>query len=211
MEYIIIENIISIITILIALVFHEVAHGYIAYMLGDPTAKYDGRLSLNPLRHIDPIGAILFIIFKFGFAKPVSVNPGYFKNPRRDIALTALAGPISNILLAFLMYLIAYPLMLTPFGRSYYFYLFFRRFVYINIALAVFNLLPIYPLDGSKIFSFLIRNTNSLMYKIISSQIGFAILILVIFTGFYSIIVTPIVNIIISSLDLLIRNLYFFI
>ena len=87
--------------VLIALTFHEVAHGYAAYRLGDPTAKSLGRLSLNPLKHLDPIGALCLLVFRFGWAKPVPINLRYFKNPRRDMALTALAGPLSNFVMAF--------------------------------------------------------------------------------------------------------------
>ena len=86
---------------LIALVLHEVSHGYAAYKLGDPTARIMGRLSLNPLKHLDPIGAICMVLFRFGWAKPVPIDTRYFRNPKRDMALTALAGPITNLLIAF--------------------------------------------------------------------------------------------------------------
>ena len=96
-----IDLILSIPAVLIALTFHEVSHGYMAYRLGDPTAKALGRLSLNPLHHLDPIGAICLLLFRFGWARPVPINSRYFKKPRRDMALTALSGPVTNLILSF--------------------------------------------------------------------------------------------------------------
>ena len=138
------------VVVLLALSIHETAHGFAAYKLGDPTAKYDGRLSLNPLKHIDPIGALSLFFFGFGWAKPVMINPNYFKNLKRDTALTALAGPVSNILLAFVGML--FWVHLVPVLHNAYFTMFIRMFILLNVNLAVFNLLPIPPLDGSKIF-----------------------------------------------------------
>ena len=91
----------SIPAVIIALIFHEIAHGFVAYKLGDPTARAMGRLSLNPLKHLDPIGTLCMIFFRFGWAKPVPINTRFFKNPRRDMAITALAGPLTNFLIAF--------------------------------------------------------------------------------------------------------------
>ena len=100
---IIIQVLITIAAVVICLVVHELCHGLAAYALGDPTAKRAGRLSLNPLKHLDPIGSLMLLFAGFGWAKPVQVDARYFENPKRDMALTALAGPISNFLLAFLM------------------------------------------------------------------------------------------------------------
>ena len=97
----IIYYLLSAAAVLIILTIHEVSHGYVAYRLGDPTARFMGRLSLNPMKHIDPIGAICMVLFHFGWAKPVPINTRFFRNPKRDMALTALAGPLSNFLLAF--------------------------------------------------------------------------------------------------------------
>ena len=94
--------IIRILVILLAISVHEMSHGFAAYKLGDKTAKYDGRLSLNPLRHLDPFGALCMLLFGFGWARPVMVNPIYFKNHKRDLALTALGGPVSNFLMAYI-------------------------------------------------------------------------------------------------------------
>lgn len=157
--------------VLLSLSVHEVAHGYASYKLGDPTARNLGRLSLNPLKHLDPLGAICMLLFRFGWAKPVPINTRYFKNPKRDMAISALAGPISNLLMAFVAYIVGSYLLyfgahggylgvdfsfnlipLTDAGKIFYIlYLFFDTFFLLNISLAVFNLLPIPPLDGSRI------------------------------------------------------------
>ena len=143
--------------VLLAISIHEMAHGYGAYLLGDKTAKSMGRLSLNPFRHLDPIGSLCLLFFGFGWAKPVVVNPYCFKKPKRDMALTALAGPVSN----FLMALVALILLKLLSGTTLFYYgnfvgevifSFLLNFVMLNIGLGVFNLLPIPPLDGSKIF-----------------------------------------------------------
>lgn len=135
-------------TILIASTVHEYAHGWAAYKLGDPTAKAAGRLTLNPLKHIDPIGALCMILFRFGWSKPVPINEYNFERREVDTALTALAGPVSNILLALLTGLVN--LIFKP-DPSSIFSVILMVFASINISLAVFNLLPIPPLDGHKI------------------------------------------------------------
>lgn len=144
--------------ILLSLTIHEVAHGWIASRLGDPTAKNLGRLSLNPLKHLDPIGTIMMLVFGFGWAKPVPINARYFKNKRRDMALTALAGPVSNLLLAFIgifFYMVLsrtlYDALVSDNSLAYVIILFFYVFYTLNLYLAIFNLLPIPPLDGSRI------------------------------------------------------------
>ncbi len=148
--------------VLIALTFHVVAHGYMAFKLGDPTARNFGRLTLNPLKHLDPIGTICMIFFHFGWAKPVPVNSRYFKKPRRDMALTAAAGPIMNFILAFVGILIRQILIaifnIFPAGSQFTFYIqgaaitLFTYFHILNLSLGLFNLIPIPPLDGSRIF-----------------------------------------------------------
>ena len=152
----IVNILIRAVAVLLAISVHEMCHGYAAYLLGDKTAKSMGRLSLNPLRHIDPFGALCLLIFGFGWAKPVMVNPMYFKKPKRDMALVSLAGPLSNFILAFLGLLIFKLLSLAH--LLYYGNLvselvaqFISTFVFLNIGLGVFNLIPIPPLDGSKI------------------------------------------------------------
>jgi len=147
--------------ILLALTVHEVAHGWMAMKLGDPTARNLGRLTLNPLKHLDPVGTICMVFFHFGWARPVPINTRYFKKPRRDMALSALAGPVSNICMGFLGVLL-FQIFLTVFqahpaqGFSFNIQLsvltLLQYFYSLNISLAVFNLIPIPPLDGSRIF-----------------------------------------------------------
>jgi Zn-dependent protease len=136
------------IILLYSIILHEVSHGYVAYRLGDPTAKYEGRLTLNPISHLDPLGTILLPIltlytagFVFGWAKPVLYNPYNLKNPQKDSIYIALAGPLTNVLLALIFTLLykIFPSAIFLFGLK------------INLVLAFFNLLPIPPLDGSKI------------------------------------------------------------
>lgn len=136
---------------------HECAHGYMAYRLGDDTARNQGRLTLNPFAHLDLVGSVLLILAGFGWAKPVQVDPRNFKNPKWGMAITSLAGPVSNILLAFVLMVIfkllggAMPLFRNSDIVSVI-YLFIWVMITTNLYLAVFNLLPIPPLDGSKIF-----------------------------------------------------------
>jgi Zn-dependent protease len=153
-------KLLSLPSILIALTIHECAHGYAAYKLGDPTAKITGRLSINPLRHLDPIGFLCMLIFGFGWAKPVPINTRYFKNPKRDMALSSLAGPVSNLLLAFagtFVYRVVYAVINTTgadfyFSPGYFLLVFLQMFCTLNIGLGIFNMLPIPPLDGSRVF-----------------------------------------------------------
>lgn len=141
----------SIIAILLAITVHEFAHAWTATVLGDPTAKMEGRLSLNPLVHLDPFGTIMLLLVHFGWGKPVPYNPYYLKNPRLGSLLIALAGPFSNFLLALI-----FSIPLKYVSPDSIFVQFFLVVVFINLGLMVFNLLPIPPLDGSKVVAFLI-------------------------------------------------------
>ncbi len=148
----------TLLTIFLVLPLHECAHGFVAHKLGDDTAKREGRLTLNPLAHIDYVGSALLLLVGFGWAKPVPVNARYFKNPKKGMALTALAGPVSNLLAAIAAGLIRNGLValavngILPDNQVLiYILLFFQFLVSINIGLAVFNFLPVPPLDGSKI------------------------------------------------------------
>ena len=159
-----------IIIILIALSIHECAHALTAHWLGDDTAKNQGRMTLNPLKHLDPIGTILFLVIGIGWGKPVPINPSYFKNPRQGQALVALAGPVSNILLASLL-----GIFMKFTGQSS---LFLNLLIEINIVLAAFNLLPLPPLDGSKILGLILPSQS--FYKITEfteKNLGYIILI----------------------------------
>ena len=138
-----------------ALVFHEFSHAWVANKLGDPTARYAGRLTLNPMAHLDPIGGLMILFVGFGWAKPVPVDIRYLSNPRVDMMKIAFAGPASNLLLAF----IGGTVLRSGFvdGTMAMMIMFFTQ---INIMLAVFNMIPIAPLDGSQIFSGLLIRTN---------------------------------------------------
>ena len=138
---------------LICITLHELSHGLVAYRLGDDTAKRAGRLTLNPLRHLDPMGMLMMVVFRFGWAKPVPVNMYRFKDPKRGMAVTALAGPVSNILIS-LVFLFLYgalylPLQSSSFGM--YLLEMLQITAYLSLSFAVFNFLPIPPLDGSKV------------------------------------------------------------
>ncbi len=174
------EYLILIIALIFSIVFHELAHGIVADKLGDDTPRNSGRLTLNPVSHIDPVGSImlpliLFLLnagFIFGWAKPVPINYLNFKNPKRDIMLVALAGPLSNILFALLLtFLLKFWILLDFYVNKDLVLLMIR----LNIVLAVFNLLPIPPLDGSKIFF----NFLPFPYQLILENWGFLILIFI--------------------------------
>ncbi|NQU05906.1 MAG: site-2 protease family protein [Calditrichaeota bacterium] len=143
--------------ILIALTFHEYAHGMMAYRLGDPTAKRAGRLTLNPLSHLDPIGTLALLLVHFGWAKPVPVNPAYLSNPRRDMIWISLAGPGANIVLAFILGVIQQFLIGQGIISHHSIpHIMLSFTVFINLMLAFFNLMPLPPLDGSKVVGGLI-------------------------------------------------------
>ena len=181
-----------------AITVHEYAHGLIAYKLGDPTAKYAGRLSLNPLSHLDPIGALCMVFFRFGWAKPVPINPMYFKDRKRDSAIVALAGPLSNIILAFLSTIVfsdyyVYVYLNFPNFVTQFIYTVFMQLAVVNISFAVFNLIPFPPLDGSKILGAFLSYENYgrlLQYE----RFGFPVLILLSLTGFLGRILSLFIN-----------------
>ncbi len=158
--------------VLICIMVHEISHGLAAYLLGDPTAKAQHRLSFNPLRHIDPFGALMMLLVGFGWAKPVPVDMRYFKKPKAGMAVTALAGPVSNFVLAYVVLLIAYLILgiaavtgapassLLQGGLD-----FCTLTAALSIGLGVFNLIPFPPLDGSKVLGALLP--NQIYYKIL--------------------------------------------
>lgn len=152
----------SLIVVFLTLPIHEYAHGFAAVKLGDPTPRYQGRMTLNPFAHIDYMGAACIILFGFGWAKPVQINTNYFKNPKRDMAITALAGPLSNLVVALvaLLFMNGFALVWsnTSLTIFIYIYTFFKFIANINVYLAVFNLIPIPPLDGSRLLSALLPN-----------------------------------------------------
>jgi len=183
-------GIILILTLIFSLSFHEFAHAYIAYRLGDDTAAYQGRLTLNPLAHLDPIGSLMLLLVGFGYAKPVPVNPMNLNNPRIDMMKVAFAGPASNLLLVFIACFIMRilgPSNLIDFsqtspdwnslGLSLYW------FAIINMSLAIFNLIPLHPLDGGQIFGGYLDKINpQLSYRLRVD--GPKILLGIIFIGY---------------------------
>lgn len=167
-----VQLLLRVVAVLFCIVFHEVSHGVAAYMLGDPTAKAQHRLSLNPLRHIDPFGALMMLLVGFGWAKPVPVNMRYFKKPKSGMAITAIAGPLSNFILAYVMMLLAYICLgifvvnEVPYSDATQGILdFCIMTASLSIGLGVFNLIPFPPLDGSKILGILLP--DRIYYRIL--------------------------------------------
>lgn len=151
--------------ILISITIHEYAHGLAATWMGDPTPKESGRLTLNPIDHVDILGLICLVLFRFGWAKPVPINPRYFKDQRKGEALVSLAGPLSNFTFAFLLSLI--PKFLTPFigPLGIIIDVVVDYAVWINLALGVFNLIPVPPLDGSHILAYFFPQYDEVIYS----------------------------------------------
>ena len=202
---------ISALPILIAITFHEVSHGYVAYKLGDPTAKMMGRLTLNPIAHIDIFGTILlpFILviatngqFVFGYAKPVPINPMNFKNQRQGMALSAAAGPVTNLVLAFFCFMIL-KLVITPLAAVFPgavtetvirpVAMIFTSGIIINVVLATFNMIPIPPLDGGRVLAGLLPSKQAASLSRIE-PFGFIIVIVLIYSGIANYIIMPVIN-----------------
>ena len=190
-----IEVLILLIPVLVfALVFHEFSHAWVANKLGDPTARYSGRLTLNPLAHLDPFGSLMILFVGFGWAKPVPVDSRYLANPRVDMMKIAIAGPAANLLLAFVGGTIIRSGLVS--GSIILMILLFTQ---INIMLAVFNMIPIPPLDGSQIFSGIMSRKNpELVYKLqmYGPQILLGLFMIGYFTKFSPIwiVMSPFVN-----------------
>ncbi len=188
--------------VLIAIVFHEVAHGYVAYLCGDDTAKRAGRLTLNPLKHLDPIGTIMLILFKFGWAKPVPVNFYNLRHPKRDIILVSIAGPLTNLILAVILSFFYFRFSFYRYSTLFTFH-FIRSYpivmylsdvvgysVLINLVLFIFNLIPIPPLDGSKVLMVLIPERYKMTYAQFE-RYGVIILLILVLTGVIGYILNP--------------------
>lgn len=181
--------------ILIGLTVHEYSHGLAADRLGDHTARNQGRLTLNPIAHIDPVGFLMLILFKFGWAKPVPVNPYNLRvNPARGMLLVALAGPVSNLLLALLS---AFLLGTGLTQYNVYFHYIVLYSLQINVVLAIFNLIPVPPLDGSKILAGLLPGQSRFIYGM--ETYGTIILLLLMFTGVLGRVLWPLVTLVIQG------------
>ncbi|WP_297056340.1 site-2 protease family protein [Thermosulfurimonas sp.] len=180
--------------LLLAITFHELAHGWMAWRLGDPTAKAAGRLTLNPLKHLDPVGTLVLVLTQaIGWARPVPVNPNYFRHPRRDMMWVGLAGPGANFLMAVLLAVLYHAL--SP-GAHILAVKLLRLMlalgVQINLGLGIFNLLPVPPLDGSRVLAGVLP--SSVAYAFMRYEfMGFIFLILLIFTGVVDKIIFPLI------------------
>lgn len=187
--------------LLVAITIHEFAHALAADRLGDPTPRLQGRLSLNPLAHLDPIGTVVLILtslagYPIGWGKPVQFDPFNLDNPKRDAAVISLAGPASNLILASLLSVIL-RISIVPFGDI------ITGFIILNVGLAVFNLIPIHPLDGGKILVGLLPQHEARQVDAFLSQYGLFVLIILLFpifggTPLISIVISPIFNVILS-------------
>ena len=195
--------------LLMSLSFHEFLHGYASYKLGDPTPKNSGRLTLNPLAHLDLIGSLVLLLTRrFGWAKPVPINPRYYKNPRKGMMIVGMAGPGANLILA-LVFSAAIKLILNFSRYSLQGYAgsfvnmllqFLVMAIMINLSLAFFNLIPVPPLDGSKILrGFLPAKFDKYFYKL-EGPAGMVVLVILLYTGVIWKIIGPIINFLLQIL-----------
>lgn len=210
MESLVSRIAIMLVPALLAIILHEVAHGYVAERFGDPTARLLGRLNLNPFRHLDPIGTLAVFVFGFGWARPVPVNPGNLRRPKQDMIWVALAGPTANLMLALVSAVILrglgfldhsgighsafYAQLATPLEMMAGFSL------YINVLLGVFNLIPIPPLDGGRILTGILPERQAAFYSRLE-PFGFVLILLIIFfTDLWSVVMAPVIHLVVALL-----------
>lgn len=182
------DILIRVIPSLLCITLHELAHGFTAYALGDDTAKKAGRLTLNPIKHLDPMGLLMMVLFRFGYAKPVPVNMMKFREPKRGMALTAFAGPLCNVVIAVVftfLYGLFLPMLYTKGTVAETVLDMLWTTAYLSLAMGVFNLLPIPPLDGSKVLFSLLPDNGYLKLMQIE-RYGFLILAALLYTGVLS-------------------------
>lgn len=184
--------------LLIALTFHEYAHAFVSTELGDPTPGLEGRLTMNPLRHLDIIGTLLLVICGFGWAKPVDVDPRYYKNPRSGMLAVSLAGPGMNLLLGLIsIILIGFMERMGLLSQGGYLLLYWVMLY--NVWFAFFNLIPVPPLDGSKVLAFFLPGDLAWKYENWNARYGFVIMMAVVFSGLVNKVIDPIANAFISA------------
>ena len=195
--------------LLLAVTVHEVAHGLVADRLGDPTARVQGRLTLNPLPHIDPIGALAFVLAGFGWAKPVPVNAYNLRHPVRDMAMVAAAGPVSNLITAFASLFILFwvaDFLRSPFFAVPLLKLLGWTYTY-NLVLAVFNLIPLPPLDGGHFLPYILpRHSWSGLQQF--EQIGPFLLILLVISGLVGYVLSPVVSVLDAIFRLILSSVF---
>ena len=209
MDTILMKLSVMLVPALLAIILHEVAHGYVADRLGDPTARLLGRLNLNPFRHLDPIGTVAIFVFGFGWARPVPVNAGNLRNPRRDMIWVSLAGPLTNLALAGVSALVLRGISLIetmPFASGELLLEVIRPLrimaafsLYINVVLGTFNLLPIPPLDGGRVLIGILPGKHALWLNRLE-PFGFVLLLMLIFfTDVWSRLLSPLISLIIQA------------
>ncbi|TCW37224.1 Zn-dependent protease [Thermohydrogenium kirishiense] len=181
----ILSYLIRIPALIIAMSFHEFSHGYVADKLGDPTPRQNGRLTLNPLAHIDPLGLLMLFVIYFGWAKPVPINPYYFKDRKKGVLYVSLAGPLSNVFLAFIT-----RILMVYFENVPIVGLFLNVLYQYNLVFAVFNIIPVPPLDGSKVLWGLLPQKEAYIFSQYE-QYGQIALLLLLFTGIINVVMTP--------------------
>ncbi|MDR2751289.1 MAG: site-2 protease family protein [Clostridiales bacterium] len=203
-----IEMITRLLALMVCFTVHEYCHGLSAYLLGDSTAKRDGRLSLNPVKHVDPIGLVMLMLVGFGWAKPVMVDPRRLKNPKGDMAIISFCGPASNFLLGF-VFIMIYPLSnYVPGIVGDFLTAFLVQGFQMNIALGIFNMLPIPPLDGLKVFSAILPDDLYAKVMNFNSRAGTYLFLILALTGILGRILSPLISAVANAYMFAVSNIY---